>query len=46
MCLQQADLVRAQQHRAAALRSLLKMLLKLLPLPVVVAYLFYTQRVR
>ena len=46
MCLQQADLARAQQHRAAALRSLLKILLKLLPLPVFVAYLFYTQRVR
>ena len=46
MCLQQADVARAQQHRAAAMRSVLKILLKLLPLPALLAYLFYTQRVR
>jgi hypothetical protein len=34
------------RHRAAALRVLVKLLLKLLPLPLIIAYLLFTQRVR
>jgi hypothetical protein len=43
--LQRAELEQAQRRRAAALAALLKMGLKLLPLPLLVLYLFYTQKV-